>query len=332
MREHDAPDTPLTEEGRRHWFRGILIIFLCLFLGSVLICLIFVFQNTATADFPTASPVRIEAGESLDAIGTKLEEYNYIHSPLLFKAIARYTNADTGIQAGTYTFASPLTTFELIESLRTGGNKEDNIAVTFPEGYSVRDWDTYTKNRFHESDKALLEGKEGYLFPDTYFIDETESLASLVSRMEEHYEQTVSPLRSAIEARGYTERDVIILASILEREANDEASMRMVAGILENRLNEGMPLQVDAVFEYYTGKGSRELTLDDLQTDTPYNTYTNKGLPPEPIGNPGLMAITAVLQPTLSPYLYYLTGDDGTFYYARTHEEHIRNKERYLRL
>jgi UPF0755 protein len=149
--------------------------------------------------------------------------------------------------------------------------------------------------------------------------------------MEEHYEASIAPLRGTMESRGYTEDEVIILASILEREANDETSMRMVAGILENRLRDDMPLQVDAVFQYYTGKGSSDLTLEDLTTDTPYNTYTNIGLPPQPIGNPGLMAIEAVLNPTPSDYYYYLTGDDGEFYYAKTFEEHKRNKARYLR-
>jgi UPF0755 protein len=107
--------------------------------------------------------------------------------------------------------------------------------------------------------------------------------------------------------------------------------MQTIAGILWKRIEMGMPLQVDATLEYERGLGSAELTLDDLRTDTPYNTYTRKGLPPTPIANPGSVALSAALNPTASPYLFYLTGDDGTFHYAKDFEEHKRNKERYIR-
>ena len=92
-----------------------------------------------------------------------------------------------------------------------------------------------------------------------------------------------------------------------------------------------MPLQVDASLEYERGKGSSELTLDDLATDSPYNTYTRRGYPPTPISNPGIVALRAALDPEESEYLYYLTGNDGVFYYAQTFEQHKRNKARYLR-
>jgi UPF0755 protein len=82
---------------------------------------------------------------------------------------------------------------------------------------------------------------------------------------------------------------------------------------------------------YLLGKTSAELTIEDLEMDSPYNTYEYPGLPPGPIANPGLEAIMAVLEPTESDYFYYLTGNDGMFYYAETFEEHKRNKERYLR-
>ena len=89
-------------------------------------------------------------------------------------------------------------------------------------------------------------------------------------------------------------------------------------------------LQVDATLDYLLDKTSAELTLDDLQIDSPFNTYVYRGLPPAPISNPGLESIEAVLYPEETEYLYYLTADDGTFYYAKTFEEHKKNKARYL--
>jgi UPF0755 protein len=92
-----------------------------------------------------------------------------------------------------------------------------------------------------------------------------------------------------------------------------------------------MPLQADASIEYVLNKPLKELTPDDLKIDSPYNTYLNKGLPPTPIGNPGADAINAVIDPTPTDYLFYITGTDGTFYYAETYEEHKRNIARYLK-
>ncbi len=105
----------------------------------------------------------------------------------------------------------------------------------------------------------------------------------------------------------------------------------MVAGILQNRLTLGMPLQADASVEYILEKPLSELTPEDLKINSPYNTYLNDGLPPTPIGNPGINAILAVLSPTESDYLFYITGDDGKFYYAKTFDEHRVNIAKYLR-
>jgi UPF0755 protein len=93
----------------------------------------------------------------------------------------------------------------------------------------------------------------------------------------------------------------------------------------------GMPLQVDAAFDYVLGKDSAELTQEDLSIDSPYNTYRFAGLPPAPIANPGLESIEAVLSPIDTDYLYYLTDNEGNFHYAKTFDEHKQNKLRYLR-
>ncbi len=105
----------------------------------------------------------------------------------------------------------------------------------------------------------------------------------------------------------------------------------MIAGILLNRLEKGMLLQVDAPFVYLLGKESKDLTVEDLKLDNPYNTYVYKGLPPGPIGNPGLQAIEAALSPTQNEYLFYLHDNDGDIHYAKTFAEHVKNKKNYLK-
>ena len=107
-------------------------------------------------------------------------------------------------------------------------------------------------------------------------------------------------------------------------------SKRVVAGILKNRLKLDMPLQVDAVFGYIFGRGTYSPSYADLAVDSPYNTYTHKGLPPGPISNPGLDSLEAAANPAKTDYLYYLTGKDGLMHYATTHAGHQANRKKYL--
>ena len=121
------------------------------------------------------------------------------------------------------------------------------------------------------------------------------------------------------------------MASIIEREAITPEARRIVSGILWKRIKMGMPLQVDATFAYVNGKNTYELTAEDLHIDSKYNTYEYKGLPPGPICNPGLDSIIATIEPTATPYLYYLSEKNGTMHYAKTFEEHKMNKVKYMR-
>ena len=120
------------------------------------------------------------------------------------------------------------------------------------------------------------------------------------------------------------------MASLIEKEADTAEDRRIVSGILWNRIDADMPLQVDAVFGYILDRSGYAPTGSDLEIDSPYNTYENRGLPPGPIANPGLDALTAALHPAATEYFYYLTGRDGLMYYAETFEEHKRNRELYL--
>lgn len=158
-------------------------------------------------------------------------------------------------------------------------------------------------------------------------VTETEIVQTLTSMFGERT-KSLAPLFAQ---SPHTKSDNIIMASIIEGEARTDAERPLVAGILWKRLAKGMPLQVDATFAYTLGKSSDELTIADLRKDSPYNTYTRKGLPPTPIDNPGLPSIKAVLEPQVSDYWYYLHDAHGTIHYARTYEEHLQNKKLYLK-
>lgn len=178
------------------------------------------------------------------------------------------------------------------------------VRVTIPEGYTAKDIASRF-NRFKNFDKdiflGITQGKEGYLFPDTYFLTGQETETEVVEKMESNFINKVGDIK----------KDILIMASILEKEAKTEEDKKIISGILWKRLDAGMLLQVDA-------------SLD-------YNTYSYQGLPSEPICNSGLDSIQAALHPVDSPYWYYLSDKNGNIHYAKTFEEHKINKEKYLR-
>ncbi len=282
-------------------------------------------------NFPLETDVVISEGMTHREIGEHLENLGVVSSSFLFQTVLARDFAHEHVQAGTYHFTEPLDVRLVIDALVHGEYQTPLNKITFPEGFRVRDFSAQLLGTTSPETLDLVTQYEGRLFPDTYFVKKETTPEELVRVMLANYETRLAPIRERILESGFTEKEIIILASILEREANDETSMRMVSGVLHNRLSINMPLQVDAAFEYLLGKTSAELTASDLLIDSPYNTYTNAGLPPTPISNPGMKAIEAALNPERHSFLYYLTGNDGTFHYAKTFEEHKQNKARYLR-
>jgi len=180
------------------------------------------------------------------------------------------------------------------------------------------------------SDKPSGASLEGFLFPDTYLFLPNAKPSDVLAVFEENFNVKIKSIDDAIRAFKKPLKDIVIMASILEAEARTTETRRIIAGILWKRLSIGMPLQVDAPFQYIIGKNTFQLTTGDLKFDSPYNTYLYKGLPPGAIGNPGLDAILATTYPQGNDYLYFLTTDDGVAIYGRNFEEHKANKARYL--
>jgi UPF0755 protein len=293
--------------------------------------------------FVTTSPkipqegikVEITRGMSMQAIAREAKMQGVVRSETFLYFVLAYAYDPTSMYAGVYSFTENVTVFEVAQKLASQDFNASLTRITIPEGATrkqiadiaasgIKDFDT---NHFLEQTKNL----EGYLFPDTYFVARDFTAEQLVTLLSETFIDKTATFAQHIKTKSLSEYDVLILASILEKEANDELSMKMVSGILQNRLEIKMALQVDATVGYVLDKPLIQLDPTDLSLDTPYNTYKNPGLPPTPIGNPGLQAIDAVLNPAQSEYLYYITGTDGNFYYAKTFEEHKQNIARYLK-
>ena len=312
---------------------------LFLFLGSLffigLCTLVFLYFAAPPAMQDGGVNLVVSRGMSVQAIAQEAKRKGIVRSALLLSTILTKSYDPTKIYAGTYRFEKAQSVFEVARKLASTEVDDTLRTLTIPEGTTRESIANIAYEAIPTFDTeaflAITEDKEGYLFPDTYFVPEEFTAQELSDLLTETYQARIEPLQDAIASSTFSEYEVLILASILEREANSEESMRMVSGILQNRLEIGMALQTDASIEYALHKPLSELTPEDLDIDTPYNTYLYPGLVPTPIGNPGLTAIEAVLYPERSEYFYYITGDDGNFYYAETFEEHKANIARYLR-
>ena len=172
---------------------------------------------------------------------------------------------------------------------------------------------------------------EGYLFPDTYFMRPDMTAPGVVDILLNTFESKVgATLRTASAQRNMPIYDIVKLASIVEREARDRKESATIAGVYSNRLEIGMKLDADPTIQYALGEW-RELSLDDLKLDSPYNTYLYGGLPPTPIANPGAAALEGAAKPEDVPWLYFVAKSDGTggHAFARTLEEHEANRVKY---
>jgi UPF0755 protein len=284
--------------------------------------------------------VSIDEGDSVPLITQKLEDAQIVRSSTLLYFVLVLFFDPTEIKASRYVFDTPLGVYQVAERLIVGDFDTDLTPVTIFEGESREkianrlgtsiDW--FDAELFIEITSDL----EGQLFPDTYLLPEQYTTEKLVDLLHRAYLDVIGQYQSEIDKSPLSEKEMLTLASIVEREANTIESMKLVSGIFLNRLEIGMPLQADASIEYVLEHELGNLAPGVLaqqlrEVDSPYNTYLYPGLPPTPIGNPGRDAIEAVLFPTRSNYFYYITGNDGNFYYAETYTGHLTNIDRHLK-
>jgi UPF0755 protein len=284
--------------------------------------------------FPKDTLITVTPGESFSEIAQDFKDQHIIHSTLLFRAVAFMKGAEHSIVAGVYDINTPLSLFELTARLKAGSLHVRSMKVTIPEGSTVKQIGDILQSIFpvFDRDTFVTEAtpKEGYLFPDTYLFFPIVRPQQVISVMSDTFNDKIATYTQAIAESKHSLSDIIIMASILEKEARTVKDFGIISGILWKRMALGMPLQVDATSNYYLGKTSASLTTQDLRDKSPYNTYTHKGLPPTPIANPGIETIEAALNPVKTPYFYYLSDAKNVIHYARTYEEHLRNRVVYL--
>jgi UPF0755 protein len=329
-------NSPLPEKGSRPSHTVYYIVTsILLLLTSIGLGVFYAYMFTPPVDFIPKTIVRIPDGASVQQIATVLSNAHVIKSPEAFALLVRIKGDDTRMHQGEYYFESPTALPFVIDRIAAADFGIENVKVLIPEGYTRKEMAKVFAAEFPDfSTDAFMDetkGLEGYLFPDTYRFFRTATSGQVVRDMQKTFALKTEDLQKEALAQNKNWPDIIIVASLIELEGKTAADRAMIADIIYRRLASNMPLQLDAPFLYIMNKASLQLTQEDLYSQSPYNTYRNKGLPPTPIASPGLESITAALHPTTNEYLYYLSDKEGVIHYAKDFNEHRKNKQLYLK-
>lgn len=296
-------------------------------------------DSTEQVDF------QIIEGESIDSIASNLIEKGLLREEYkdYFIFYLKRSGEGSKFQAGHFRIPKNLSIKEISITLQDAGIpdlwvtipeglRKDEIAQILSDAYSEYDTSVFSSEEFlaFTSDPEYIasldlpegiEDLEGFLFPDKYLLPVEATSEYVLNVMVNTFTTKVGD--------AFTYEDVIV-ASMLEREGRNDEERAMISDIIRRRLEEGWFLNIDATLLYYYKDWKHPLTFSDLETDQPYNTYTNFGLPPTPISNPGLSSIEASRNPTPNNYYYYLHDNTGQIHYAVTLEEHNLNQVEYL--
>lgn len=292
-----------------------------------------------------AVSVVILPGASGQEIARQLEDHNVIRSSTAFRIYMRLVGIGADLKAGEYELRENMAFSDLVEILRKGPTVRF-VRLIIPEGLNVEQTADRVAAQTHISKEEFLQAAttativpkvlngvsdprvipqtpsgtmtlEGVLYPNTYFVSEKETAASLVQRLAEQFEKETSDIDwNRAGALGLTPYQALVVASLIEEEAKLDEERSMVSAVIHNRLKLGMKLEIDATVQFLVRKyGGEKLTQSDLAVDSPYNTRLYAGLPPGPLSSPGLASIEAALQPAQSDALFYVLKPD-----CRSHE------------
>jgi len=294
------------EQGKKkNWLLNIF-----LFVGFFLIFLyFFLFAPSGNNDVI----LHISNGTSINSITQKLEDEKAVRNDFTLKLFIKILKSGRGIISGDYLIKKNSPVWVVAWQIGRGHHNIEPVRVVIREGIDNSDIADLLAKKISSFRKDLflagVNDKQGYLFPDTYFFFPLDTTPEIIGKLSSNFKLQIKDLLFPITQSGKELNEIITMASILEGEAGGKEDIDVISGILWKRIEKGMPLQVD---------------VDK-------STYVTKGLPLNPLNNPGLQSINAAISPMDSPYLYYLHDKDGNVHYAVTFEEHKSNIAKYLK-
>ncbi len=336
----------------------MLIIILLLFLVSL-----FFFMLSPVGESKSDIEYTIESGTTPYEVFKDLEEKDIIRSELFTKLYVKLTGNNIEFKAGTYTINDSLGSIQIIKVL--SGNNYSNgneVSLTFKEGFEIVDFieiiinntniiEEEIKEKLNDKEylKSLIEkywfitdevlnediyySLEGYLFPNTYFVNNNGNIEQIIETMLKETERVLNKYKEDIENSEYTVHELLTMASIIEKEAVLDEDRPLVASVFYNRLNANMKFQSCATLGYAIGEWKLIYNENDKQVDSPYNTYMYTGFPPGPGNNAGEESIKAAIYPAESEYYYFMAdvcGENPVTHFAKTYKEHVNNVNKYL--
>lgn len=295
----------------------------------------------------------IKQGQGVNEISRNLYANKLIKNKFIFETWLWLKKSEDQVKAGIYTVPADISIRQLSNLILTLPASEQQ-SITIIEGWrrnleqfkNLLEKNNFSYTKFLELSKNKSDWQEefsflkdapknasleGYLYPDTYFIDSFTTEEDLLRKILNNFDRKLtSDLRAEIAAQNKSIFEVVTLASIIEREVPQGEDKRKIADVFLKRLENNIGLQSDATVNFVTGKGLAQPTFADLEIDSPYNTYKYRGLPPGPISNPSISSIEAVINPIHNDYYYFLTTKESEVIYSKTYEEHLANKYKYL--
>lgn len=288
--------------------------------------------------------VNIPRGTPFSQVVNLLDEKGLIRSRVVFRAMAYFYSAPQQIKAGEYEFSKVMPPGKILERLINGDMKKHTIVV--PEGFTVRliaarlaakglveekEFMRLARDKeFLATLKVPAASAEGFLFPDTYNFDRTMDARMILKTMSDRFWVKVTgAMIEEARAQGLGLKEWVTLASIIEKETGRKEELPLVSAVFHNRLRIKMPLQSDPTVIYGIENFDGNLTRRHLERQNPYNSYLNRGLPPGPICNPGMDALTATLNPAPVHYFYFVSRNDGSHQFSATLAEHSRYVRKY---
>ena len=304
--------------------------------------LVFVFATFPyQSNQPSPKHLIVENGDGLNLIAAKLENQGIVRSRQFFKWFSIAMGNLTNYKHGEYLIEGDVSVLDLVKLLEEG--RTILIPVTFPEGLRMREMFSVLKDKGYENAQqynTLSKSKpfiqslgypipnktlEGFLFPETYKFSKTSTEKTILRKMvDTFFHKLPNNYEQLAKNVGLSFYEAIILASIIEKETSVPSERALIASVFHNRLKKNMRLQTDPTVIYGIKNFDGNLTRRQLRTRTPYNTYTNYGLPPTPIANPGLQSLMAAVKPAKSNYIYFVAKGDGTHVFSVNYQQHKR--------